>query len=126
MPCPNTLGRPASLAFTSSVCIGLKSPDAPAYITRSVRVSWCFSSGALSPSFTSSKYRVSDTAKKLLLDLDRARWAVPCRLSDPVVGGGGGVEDDGVARVVLVEDLGHPVHTVARPDARLAVDGDPH
>ena len=32
MPWPNTLGSPASLACTSSVCIGLKSPDAPAYM----------------------------------------------------------------------------------------------
>ena len=39
IPCPNTLGRPGRLRRTSSVCIGLKSPDAPAYITRSVRVS---------------------------------------------------------------------------------------
>src|SRR5215831_10314691 len=55
MPCPNTLGRPASLAFTSSWCMGLKSPEAPAYITRSVRVSSWVTTGASSPSLTSSK-----------------------------------------------------------------------
>src|SRR5256885_11351833 len=55
MPCPKTLGSPASLAFTSSWCMGLKSPDAPAYITRSVRVSSWLTTGASSPSFTSSK-----------------------------------------------------------------------
>ena len=38
MPWPNTVGSPAAWAATSSWCIGLKSPDAPAYITRSVRV----------------------------------------------------------------------------------------
>ena len=36
---PETEGRPEACAATSSWCIGLKSPDAPAYITRSVRVS---------------------------------------------------------------------------------------
>src|SRR6478736_6390473 len=55
MPWPNTLGRPDACACTSSVCIGLKSPDAPAYWTRSVRVSVCENSGASSPSETSSK-----------------------------------------------------------------------
>src|SRR5438034_49487 len=50
MPCPNTLGRPAAWAFTSSWCIGLKSPDAPAYMTRSVRVSSWVTTGASSPS----------------------------------------------------------------------------
>ena len=39
MPCPNTDGRPACCAAISSWCIGLKSPLAPAYMTRSVRVS---------------------------------------------------------------------------------------
>src|SRR5207244_449573 len=29
MPWPKTLGRPAAWAFTSSWCMGLKSPDAP-------------------------------------------------------------------------------------------------
>ena len=62
MPCPNTLGRPASLAFTSSWCIGLKSPDAPAYMTRSVRVSSWLTTGASSPSFTSSKKSFSSCA----------------------------------------------------------------
>ncbi len=54
MPWPNTLGRPAALADTSSVCIGLKSPDAPAYMTRSVRVSVWVRTGASSPTFTAS------------------------------------------------------------------------
>ena len=36
MPCPKTLGWPAAWAATSSWCIGLKSPEAPAYLTRSV------------------------------------------------------------------------------------------
>src|ERR1041385_7155673 len=56
MPCPKTLGRPAAWALTSSWCMGLKSPDAPAYWTRSVRVSSWVTSGASSPSLTSSKY----------------------------------------------------------------------
>ena len=30
MPWPKTLGSPAAWAWTSSWCIGLKSPDAPA------------------------------------------------------------------------------------------------
>src|SRR5438309_10230229 len=55
MPWPKTLGRPAAWALTSSVCMGLKSPDAPAYMTRSVRVSSWVTTGASSPSFTSSK-----------------------------------------------------------------------
>src|ERR1700734_404758 len=55
MPCPNTLGCPACWAATSSWCIGLKSPDAPAYFTRSVRVSGCVITGASSPTCTSSK-----------------------------------------------------------------------
>src|SRR3954469_8368336 len=55
MPCPNTPGSPDAFAAVSSVCIGLKSPDAPAYITRSVRVSSCENSGAASPSVASSK-----------------------------------------------------------------------
>ena len=55
MPCPNTDGSPAAWALTSSWCIGLKSPDAPAYITRSVRVSSWLTAGAWSPSLTSSK-----------------------------------------------------------------------
>src|SRR5271169_2362248 len=55
MPCPKTLGCPASLAATSSWCIGLKSPEAPAYLTRSVRVSLCVSAGASSPTCTLSK-----------------------------------------------------------------------
>src|SRR3989442_1154874 len=38
MPCPKTLGSPAAWALTSSVCIGLKSPEAPAYMTRSGQV----------------------------------------------------------------------------------------
>ena len=41
MPWPKTLGCPAAWAATSSWCIGLKSPEAPAYLTRSVRVSLC-------------------------------------------------------------------------------------
>src|SRR5437773_12019053 len=36
--------------------MGLKSPDAPAYLTRSVRVSSCVTAGPSSPSLTSSKY----------------------------------------------------------------------
>src|SRR3954465_6388313 len=59
MPWPNTLGRPAALAVTSSVCIGLKSPDAPAYITRSVRVSVWDLTGASSPVCTSSTFNRS-------------------------------------------------------------------
>ncbi len=47
-------GRPPAPA-TSSWCIGLKSPEAPAYLTRSVRVSVCEITGASSPTFTSSK-----------------------------------------------------------------------
>src|SRR4051812_20436773 len=35
--------------------MGLKSPEAPAYMTRSVRVSSWLTTGASSPSFTSSK-----------------------------------------------------------------------
>src|SRR3954469_4218970 len=54
MPCPNTLGSPVACAATSSVCMGLKSPDAPAYITRSVRVSVWDLTGASSPTSTSS------------------------------------------------------------------------
>src|SRR5437764_8944568 len=56
MPWPKTLGRPAACALTSSWCMGLKSPDAPAYCTRSVRVSSWVTTGASSPSLTSSKY----------------------------------------------------------------------
>jgi len=40
IPCPKTLGCPAACAAGSSWCIGLKSPDAPAYFTRSVLVSF--------------------------------------------------------------------------------------
>src|SRR5215471_151300 len=58
IPCPNTLGSPESLALTSSWCIGLKSPDAPAYITRSVRESSWENSGPVSPSLMSSKNSV--------------------------------------------------------------------
>src|SRR3954462_13640864 len=54
MPCPNTLGSPVACAATSSVCMGLKSPAAPAYITRSVRVSVWDLTGASSPTSTSS------------------------------------------------------------------------
>src|SRR5277367_993166 len=54
MPWPNTLGCPAFCAATSSWCIGLKSPDAPAYLTRSVRVSVCEITGASSPTCTDS------------------------------------------------------------------------
>src|SRR5881296_3636781 len=57
MPWPNTLGSPAAWALTSSWCMGLKSPEAPAYITRSVRVSSWLIDGPSSPSLTSSKYR---------------------------------------------------------------------
>src|SRR6188472_3428513 len=53
IPWPNTLGRPAALAATSSVCIGLKSPEAPAYLTRSVRVRMWLLTGASSPTWTS-------------------------------------------------------------------------
>src|SRR5205823_1935475 len=56
MPWPKTLGRPAAWALTSSWCMGLKSPDAPAYCTRSVRVSSWVATGPSSPSLTSSKY----------------------------------------------------------------------
>src|SRR5690349_17386201 len=66
MPWPNTLGRPASLAATSSWCIGLKSPEAPAYITRSVRPSVWVNSGAASPSVTSSKNSFSSPIYPLL------------------------------------------------------------
>src|SRR5580658_9591331 len=54
MPWPKALGWPAAWAVTSSWCIGLKSPDAPAYFTRSVRVSLCETTGASSPTLTSS------------------------------------------------------------------------
>src|SRR3712207_5694953 len=54
MPWPNTLGSPTARAATSSVCMGLKSPDAPAYSTRSARVSRWVTTGASSPSCTSS------------------------------------------------------------------------
>src|SRR5690348_14055514 len=60
MPWPNTLGRPAALAATSSVCIGLKSPDAPAYMTRSDRVSLWVLAGASSPTFTDPASNRSD------------------------------------------------------------------
>ena len=59
IPWPNTLGRPAAWAATSSWCIGLKSPDAPAYWTRSVRVSLWVNDGASSPTCTSSKFSLA-------------------------------------------------------------------
>ena len=75
MPCPKTLGCPAALAATSSWCIGLKSPDAPAYFTRSVRVSVCVTTGASSPTFTSSKDSffspIVSTSRQLLVHCPR-------------------------------------------------------
>src|SRR6478735_896687 len=66
IPWPNTLGSPAALAATSSVCIGLKSPDAPEYRTRSVRVSVWVRAGATSPSATASYCRRCDMAGSYL------------------------------------------------------------
>src|ERR1700738_2970833 len=72
MPCPKTDGRPASLALTSSWCMGLKSPDAPAYITRSVRVSSWLTWGPVSPSLTSSKNSFRSAMLPLLPNPDVA------------------------------------------------------
>ena len=54
MPWPNTDGFPTWVAIVSSWCIGLKSPDAPAYFTNIVRVSAGNSSRFSSPTDSAS------------------------------------------------------------------------
>ena len=56
MPWPKTDGLPTEVATVSSWCIGLKSPEAPAYRTKFVRVRFSTTSGgAASPTEMSSK-----------------------------------------------------------------------
>src|SRR4030095_7439453 len=58
MPIAKTVGFPEASAQVWAWCIGLKSPEAPAYLTKSVRVSLSTRiSGKVSPSFTSSQKR---------------------------------------------------------------------
>ncbi len=45
MPWPNTLGFPTCVAIVSSWCMGLKSPLAPAYRTKCVRLRLSTTSG---------------------------------------------------------------------------------
>src|SRR6185369_4164774 len=52
IPWPNTEGLPTCDAIVSSWCIGLKSPEAPAYFTNIVRVSAGNSSVRWSPTCT--------------------------------------------------------------------------
>ena len=47
MPCPKTLGWPACLSRHLVVVHGLKSPEAPAYLTRSVRPQLVRNDGSL-------------------------------------------------------------------------------
>ena len=55
MPWPNTDGLPTWVAIVSSWCIGLKSPDAPAYFTKWVRERFSTTSGgAASPTWSSA------------------------------------------------------------------------
>src|ERR1700691_1188305 len=77
IPCPKTLGCPAACAAGSSWCIGLKSPDAPAYLTRSVLVSLCVRTGASSPTATSSK----DSLCSPTVRIPSASFVVHLRLS---------------------------------------------
>src|SRR5580704_1652622 len=59
MPMANTVGLPEASAKVWSWWIGLKSPEAPAYFTKSVRVSLSTrTSGRRSPSLTSSQKRL--------------------------------------------------------------------
>src|SRR5262245_44213587 len=59
MPMAKTVGLPDASANVWSWWIGLKSPEAPAYFTKSVRVNFStLTSGSAWPSFTSSQYGV--------------------------------------------------------------------
>src|SRR5437899_5573904 len=86
MPWPNTLGWPAIWANVSSWWMGLKSPEAPAYRTRSVRLRFSTTTGgSSSPSFTSSKKR------RALINILRSRLRLHRALGldegAPAVGG---------------------------------------
>jgi hypothetical protein len=59
IPMANTVGFPDASANVWSWWIGLKSLEAPAYLTKSVRVSFStLTSGRASPSLTSSQERL--------------------------------------------------------------------
>src|SRR3954447_23847403 len=136
IPCPNTLGSPASLACTSSWCIGLKSPDAPAYVTRSVRVSVCENSGASSPSLTSSKnsfcsaidrlsYRQTDTSVNFRGPSLRVLRESQDALGDDVALDLAGAAGDGQAageEELLRPGCGRPVGDGSLPREQLEAD----
>src|SRR3954467_11978092 len=59
MPCAITSGRPTDLANGSFQWIGLKSPDAPAYLIRSRRSTLYVLAGSSWPTSTSSYFTVA-------------------------------------------------------------------
>src|SRR3989442_14087975 len=93
IPWPKTVGLPAMRANSSSWWIGLKSPEAPAYRTRSVRVRCSTTNGGIAcPSCTSSNEQAIVSLLYRALGLDR---------------GVARVRDDLAA---LVPELGLPDH----------------